>query len=79
MNIIYMVRADKMNVLSVVEDNLLESISSTEWHYDDEEADFSYVSERHNHFLSHLSEEDRLGIDGLLALEQRGILMVSTF
>lgn len=68
-----------MNVLSVVEDNLLESISSTEWHYDDEEADFSYVSERHNHFLSHLSEEDRLGIDGLLALEQRGMLMVSTF
>ena len=51
MNIVYMVRAPKMNVLSVVEDNLLESISSTEWHYDDEETDFSYVSERHNHFL----------------------------
>lgn len=77
--IICILRAEKANVLSVIEDHLLESISSTDWRYEEEEIDFSYVTEKYNHFLSNLAEEDRRSIHGLFSI-QRGIrMMVSTF
>lgn len=73
-----MIRTPKENILSVIEDHLLESISSTEWRYGDEESDFSYVTEKYNHFLSNLAEEDTKDIHTLFAI-QRGVhVMVST-
>lgn len=77
-SVICMIRSPKENVLSVIEDHLLESISSTEWKIGDEESDFSYVTEKYNHFLSNLAEEDTKDIHALFAI-QRGIhIMVST-
>ncbi len=73
-----MIRSPKENVLSVIEDHFLESISSTEWKYGDEESDFSYVTEKYNHFLSNIAEEDVQSIHALFAV-QRGVhIMVST-
>ena len=76
--VICMIRANKENVLSVVEDHLLESISATEWHYDEEDSDFAYVTEKYNHFLSNLAEEDIATVHALFAVERESRLMVST-
>ncbi len=73
-----MIRAQKENVISVVEDHLLESISSTEWRHGEEESDFSYVTEKYNHFLSNLAEEDAHSIHALFAIQRGAHLMVST-
>ena len=73
-----MIRTPKENILSVIEDHLLESISSTEWRYGDEESDFSYVTEKYNHFLSNLAEEDTADIHTLFAIERGVHVMVST-
>jgi hypothetical protein len=71
--------ADKENVLSVIEDHMLESISSTEWRRDEEESDFSYVTEKYNHFLSHLAEADLEGTSGIFAVLRDKHLMMSSF
>lgn len=77
--IVCIFRSEKENVLSVIEDHMLESISSTEWRNDEEESDFSYVTERFNHFLSNLAEDDIDTISGLFAVLHSNHLMMSTF
>lgn len=64
--------------MSVLEDHLLESISSTEWKYNDEDADFSYVTEKYNHFLTNLAHEDLIEIGVIFAVERNWRLMVSS-
>jgi hypothetical protein len=56
--IICIVASEKENVTSVIEDHLLESLSSTEWNPGQEDTDFSFVTEKYNHFLSNLAETD---------------------
>ena len=76
--IICMIRAQKENIMSVVEDHLLESISSTEWRYNEEDTDFSYVTERYNHFLSQLALDDSMTVEALFAVQRDSHLIVST-
>ena len=64
--------------MSVLEDHLLECISSTPWKYGDEDADFSYVTEKYNHFLSNLALEDLNEVGVIFAVERNGHLMVSS-
>jgi hypothetical protein len=64
--------------MSVLEDHLLESISSTEWKYGDEDADFSYVTEKYNHFLTNLAIDDLTDMGVIFAVERNGHLMVSS-
>lgn len=75
---ICMVRAPKENVLSVIEDHLLESLSSTDWQEGQEEWDFAFVTEKYNHFLKNLAEEDREDIHVLFAIIKKNHLIVST-
>lgn len=77
--IVCIFRSEKENVLSVIEDHMLESISSTEWRAEEEENDFSYVTEKFNHFLSHLAEDDVETVSGLFAVLRSNHLMMSTF
>lgn len=57
--LLFILSGNRESVLSVLEDHLLESISSTEWNLHEEEGDFSYVTERYNHFLGNLAEVDQ--------------------
>ena len=63
---------------SVVEDHLLETISSTEWKHGEEDADFSFVTEKYNHFLSNLAQADEETVHIIFAVERDGHLMVSS-
>jgi hypothetical protein len=65
-------------VTSVVEDHLLETISSTEWKHGEEDSDFSFVTEKYNHFLSNLAVADEETVRIILAVERDGHLMVSS-
>lgn len=76
--IISILSSPKQNVLSVLEDHLLECISSTEWKYNDEDSDFSYVTEKYNHFLANLAIEDLEEVSVIFAVERNGHLMVSS-
>jgi hypothetical protein len=76
--IIVILSTPKTNVMSVIEDHLLESISSTEWKHGEEDTDFSYVTEKFNHFLSNLAHSDMETIAIVFAVERGGHLMVSS-
>jgi hypothetical protein len=76
--IIAIITSPKQNVMSVLEDHLLESIGSTEWKYGDEDTDFSYVTEKYNHFLTNLAIDDIAEIGIIFAVERNGHLMVSS-
>lgn len=78
MTVMVIVSTPKPNVMSVIEDHLLESISSSEWHYGEEDADFSYVTEKYNHFLSNLALSDMEEVEIILAIEREGKLMISS-
>ncbi len=76
--IICIISAERENVVSVLEDHLLESVSSTGWNEGEENADFSYVTEKYNHFLGNLAQSDLIGTGALFATLIRDSLMVST-
>ncbi len=76
--IICILTSPKKNVMSVLEDHLLECISSTPWKFGDEDADFSYVTEKYNHFLGNLAVEDLNDIGVIFAVERNWHLMVSS-
>jgi hypothetical protein len=76
--IICIIWSARENVTSVVEDHLLETISSTEWKHGEEDSDFSFVTEKYNHFLSNLAVADEETVRIILAVERDGHLMVSS-
>ncbi len=76
--IICIIASGRESVTSVVEDHLLETISSTSWKHGEEDADFSFVTEKYNHFLSNLATTDEETVKIILAIERDGHLMVSS-
>ncbi len=78
LTVLCMVRSPKENVLSVIEDQLLESLSATDWQDGNEESDFAFVTEKYNHFLKNLAEEDRGNIHVLFAIIKKEHLITST-
>ena len=76
--IVCIIWSEKENVTSVVEDHFLETISSSEWKHGQEDSDFSFVTEKYNHFLSNLAVEDEKGVRIIFAVERDGRLMVSS-
>ncbi len=59
---------DKENVVSILEDHLLESISGMEWMDESINTDFTYISENFNHFIQNIDESDRIGTGVILAV-----------
>lgn len=76
--IICIISSAKENITSVVEDHLLESISGSEWKIGEEDADFSYITESYNHFLTNLAVTDEQTVSIIFAVERNGHLMVSS-
>ena len=66
--IMCLVSAEKENVVSVLEDHLLESISSTSWAHGEKDADFTYITEKYNHFLKNIAQEDLFHTGALFAI-----------
>lgn len=48
----------KENIISVIEDHLLETLSTISWSEDTLENDFSYLTERYNQFIQNFEEDD---------------------
>lgn len=74
----FLLRAEAENIISVLEDHMLESISSTLWKPGEEEADFSFVTEKYNHFLKNFREEDIRWVHVLFAVIFDHHLIVSS-
>lgn len=76
-SVICIVSAPKENIVSILEDHLLESISSTGWNHGDEEADFTYITEKYNHFQRNLAPEDLRDTSALFAVIHEDEMMIS--
>lgn len=66
------------NTVSIIEDHILENISSTEWNIRETDKDFSYITEHYNSFLSSFSKDDLSDIRVLLGMLQGDNLTLST-
>ncbi|MDD2693979.1 MAG: hypothetical protein PHY14_03530 [Candidatus Gracilibacteria bacterium] len=75
--VICMVGSPRENIVSVLEDHLLESISSTGWNHGDEEADFAYITEKYNHFQRNLAATDIRDMSALFAIIFENEMMIS--
>lgn len=49
---------EKESTVSILEDHILESLSSIEWSSDTLSSDFTYISENFNHFVQNIDEWD---------------------
>jgi hypothetical protein len=61
------IEGEKENIISILEDHLLEMISWVEWQMHDIESDFSYVAEHFNHFIKNLEPNDLVWVSILFA------------
>lgn len=68
----------KENIVSVIEDHLLESISSATWDEDGLDSDFSYLSERYNQFIQNIDTEDTSSTSCLIGLLYKNWLSLAT-
>lgn len=72
------IEGEKENIISILEDHLLEMISWVEWQVQDIDADFAYVAEHFNHFINNISTDELTGISVLLAVNSGSALTLST-
>jgi hypothetical protein len=63
---------------SIIEDHILESISSTEWNPRETSQDFSYITEHYNKFITSFPKEDLIEMRVLLGMLQGENLTLST-
>lgn len=68
----------KENIVSILEDHLLEMISWVEWQIHDIDADFSYVAEHFNHFIKNIDSDDLTGISLVLWALYKNTLIITT-
>lgn len=59
---------EKQHVISILEENFLETISGLQWNLSEINTDFSYVTEKSNHFIQNINEEDKADISILFAI-----------
>jgi hypothetical protein len=68
----------KESAVSIIEDHLIENISSISWEVDTLDTDFWYLSERYNQFIQNISEEDKTWISCLIAISHLHSLSIAT-
>lgn len=66
------------STVSILEDHILESISSTDWNIRELSQDFSYVTERYNNLIKNFDTEDLSSIRVLLAMLEWDNLTLAT-
>ncbi|PID83968.1 hypothetical protein CSB09_03570 [Candidatus Gracilibacteria bacterium] len=76
--IVLILKGEKENILSIIEDQLLETISSTVWEGPKSDADFTYITEHYNHHIKNFDDNDVENTSILLAVLKENTLIVST-
>lgn len=76
--IILGIQGEKDHILSVLEDHLLETISSTEWTHEESDQDFTFLTEHYNRFIKNLDSEDLDGVSVALWLLKGNHIILST-
>ncbi len=66
------------SIVSVIEDHILESVSSTEWDIHETSQDFSYITEHYNSFVQSFAEEEIRDIRIAIGMLQWIDLTIST-
>jgi hypothetical protein len=64
------VDGENESTTSIIEDHILESISSTEWNIRETSQDFSYITEHYNNFITSFPKEDLVEMRVLLGMLQ---------
>ncbi|MBS9784131.1 hypothetical protein KGV55_02155 [Candidatus Gracilibacteria bacterium] len=77
-SVILTLRGKQENILSILEDHLLETTSATAWEDAKEDGDFTYITEHYNQHIKSLEDTDLQDVDILLAVIKDTILTVST-
>lgn len=72
------VDGENESTTSIIEDHILESISSTEWNIRETSQDFSYITEHYNNFITSFPKEDLVEMRVLLGMLQWDTLTLST-
>lgn len=67
----------KESVLSVLEDHILETISSTEWKTEDSDKDFMFLTENYNFFIKNLDPRDLSDISLVISVLENTKLTIS--
>ncbi len=68
----------KENVVSILEDHLLEILSAVEWNSREIETDFSYIAEHFNHFIKNIPTPDLVDVSIVLACNSKDTFIFST-
>lgn len=66
--IIVSIQGEKENIISILEDHILETISATEWAHEESDQDFTFLTEHYNRFIKNLDTGDLQGISVMLGL-----------
>ena len=72
------VEGKKENIVSIIEDHILETISGIEWDSRDSESDFKFLTENYNRFIRNLDSEDLSDISVAISFLKGNILTIST-
>ena len=67
----------KENIISILEDHLLETISSLEWNSPDSDKDFTFLTENYNRFIRNLEPIDLLDTSIIISLLKDKLLTIS--
>lgn len=71
------IEGKKENIISILEDHLLETISSVEWNSPDSDKDFIFLTENYNRFIRNLEPQDLSQISVVVSLLKDNILTIS--
>lgn len=71
------VEGKKENIVSILEDHILETISSIEWDSPESDKDFTFLTENYNRFIRNLEPADLANISIVVSLLKEKILTVS--
>lgn len=67
----------KENIISILEDHILETISGVEWNSEDSDKDFTYLTENYNRFIRNLEPADIANISVIISLLRENSLTIS--
>lgn len=71
------VEGKKENIVSILEDHLLETISSLEWDSPESDKDFAFLTENYNRFIRNLEPQDLSNISVVVSLLKENVLTIS--
>lgn len=72
------IEGKKENIVSILEDHLLETISAVEWNPEEINKDFEFITENYNRFIKNLEPTDLADISIAISVLYNNDLIIST-